>query len=117
MGANKTANARDARLLGNEVINFTAAEVITGLGETIDCRGFTLLTAAWTTGSSSHSARISRVMSASATDHFSTDGGWDLMTAAGTTAGVVLSTALDWPFVHLTTTTSGSTGALYIGLL
>ena len=113
---NRTDDARAARLLNSEVVEFGPTELGAGLNETFDLRGFSVLTAIWSTGSSCHSARISRAMSASATDHLSSSTGYDLMTPAGTTAAVTLSTAIDWPFAHLTATSSGSTGTLFIGL-
>ena len=115
MGANKTANARDARLLNFEIIEFTHAELGAGLIEAIDMRGFTQLTAVWSTGSSCHSARISRAMSGTASAHIST-GNLDIMVAAGSSGGSVNSTSIDWPWAFLTATTSGSTGTLRIGM-
>ena len=112
---NRTDDARAARLLNFEIIEFGPTELGAGLTETIDMRGFSVLTAVWSSGSSCHSARISRAMSGTAGAHVST-GNLDIMVAPGSSGGSVNSTSIDWPYAFLTATTSGSTGTLRIGM-
>ena len=115
MAGNRSAAAQAARRMN------VAAQSVTAAGGSstpmvFDVRGFEKLTFVWNDDSSNNVARIGRALASTSTAHFST-GNLDYMTVTGSSGGDVGSTALDWPFVVITTATSGSTDATgYVGL-
>jgi len=103
----RTANGRAAQLMNPEIQTYATSS--DGLGQVLDMRGYSKVTAVFPEGSSATDVlRVGMALSATSTAQMST-GGLDLMTVTGASSGTYGSTAVIWPYAFISSTSTAAT--------